>query len=81
MHDDEFWFKRWFVWGYWPIRWQGWAAIAVFMIYALTAVVSLQWLAREGLLNREWIFWSFATLHFMVFLGFFGFVHLRTRLE
>ena len=46
---DDLWFKRWFVWGYWPIRWQGWAPVAVLMIYALAAVVAFQWLARAGL--------------------------------
>jgi hypothetical protein len=79
--DDGFWFTRWFVWGYWPIKWQGWAAIAVFMIYALAALVAFQWLASEGWLDRDWVFWSFATSHFAVFLGFFSFCHLRTRLD
>ena len=78
---DDFWFKRWFIWGYWPIRWQGWATIAAFMIYALAAGLTFLLLCRAGLLNQDWIFCSFATLNFALFLGFFSFVHLRTRLD
>ena len=78
---DDLWFKRSFGWVYFPIRWQGWVTLAVFWIYALAAIAAFQWLAHEGLLKREWVFWSFATLHMGAFLAFFSFVHLRTRLE
>jgi hypothetical protein len=79
--DDEFWFKRSFVLGYWPIKWQGWATAAMFWIYALGICALFIWLGREGWLSRDWVFWSFAMVNFSAFLGFFSFVHLRTRLD
>lgn len=70
---DDPWFRRWFGFSYLPIKWQGWATIAVCLAIELPLmIVSLN-------LEPETIWWwCEAVLAFGIFLAFWAFIHLKT---
>lgn len=68
MIDDAPWFRRWFGFSLIPIKWQGWAVTAVFVLVEATLMM-LSFRVQDGSLAR----WLVAASAIALFLGFWAF--------
>ena len=69
MTDEEPWFRPWFGFSFYPIRWKGWAATVIFAAVEVSLGV-LSFNSEDG--SVSW--WLYAATLFVIFLLFWAFV-------